>query len=150
MGSGRAQLLCDIHQINTLISLIQLIDLLTDHSKENMEDLGDLSSFFDNIEYKPYSPSPSLSSSASSTSSISSCSGLGLLIRDYDRNIISSDTLLYSTGNNNNLQIKSEEVKTSIYDTEMFPVELDNLSFTDDEDSSIGENNDNTDSSSIK
>ena len=53
--------------------------------------------------------------------------------------------------NNNNLQIKSEEVKTSIYDTEMFPVELDNLSFyTDDEDSSIEENNDNTESSSIK
>jgi len=143
--------LCDIHQINTLISLIQSIDLLTDHSKENMEDLGDLSSFFDNIEYKPYSPSPSLSSSASSTSSISSSSGLGLLIRDFDRNIISSDTLLYSTENNNNLQIKSEEVKTSIYDTEMFPVELDNLSFyTDDEDSSIEENNDNTESSSIK
>jgi len=116
-----------------------------------MEDLGDLSSFFDNIEDKTslYPVTVSPSPSTSSVSSISSSPDLGYLIRDFDRNIISSDTLLYSTLSNNNFQIKTEEATSSIYDTEMFPVELDNLSFYTDDEDSAAENNDNSGSSSL-
>jgi len=117
-----------------------------------MEDLGDLSSFFDNIEDSTssslvtVSPSPS-PYTYSSSSSMSSSPDLGYLIRD--RNIISSDTILYPTLNNNYFQIKTEESTCSIYDTEMFPVELDNLSFYTDDEDSAEENSDNSGSSSL-